>query len=219
MSNRGRGNREERRARRERGTQFGKKADPAEYKREQKVGEADPELTDLVEGLDEEAPEELEISLEELESEEGDFDEDLAVEEQFDTQHTDGHTYNPWIAVDQGLTYTPPTDPPIVGGEARDEGIEMGAGFAPSMEDANPDQEILPDNVDNQAFDLEEDVLVALRYNSETGHLDDVRVYAEDGIVSLFGTVQSEDDLERVYEVVYELEGVREVRLHLEVEE
>ena len=76
-----------------------------------------------------------------------------------------------------------------------------------------------PQEVDNQALDLEDDVLIALRYNSETGHLDDVRVYVEDGVVSLFGTVTSEDDLGRVYEVVYGLEGVHEVRLHLEVEE
>jgi len=182
------------------------------------VGEEDPELTDLIEGQDEDPFEPLEISLEELELEEGDFDEDLSVEDQFDTQHSDGHTYNAWIAVDQGLTYTPPDDPPFVSSE-RGEGIEMAAGFAPSMEDTNPDQEILPEEVDNQALDLEEDVLLALSYNSETGHLDDIRVYAEDGVVSLFGSVPSEDDLGRVFEIVYDLEGVREVRSHLEVEE
>lgn len=193
--------------------------DQEDYKREQSTQEADPELTDLPAGQEEELPEDIEVSLDELEVETGDADEDLAVEDQFDTQHTDGHTYNPWIAADQGLTYTPPTDPPTVASNRRNEGIEIGAGFSPSMEETNPDEEILPDGVDNQALDLEEDVLTALRYNSETGHLGDVRVYAEAGIVSLFGTVPSEDDLGRVYEIVYELEGVREVRNHLEVEE
>lgn len=193
--------------------------DQEDYKREQSTQEADPELTDLPAGQEEELPEDIEVSLEELEVETGDADEDLAVEDQFDTQHTDGHTYNPWLAADQGLTYTPPTDPPTVASDTRGEGIEIGAGFSPSMEESNPDEEILPEDVDNQALDLEEDVLVALRYNSETGHLDNVRVYAENGVVSLFGTVPTEDDLARVYEIVYELEGVREVRNHMDVEE
>lgn len=39
---------------------------------------------------------------------------DLATEQLFDTQHSDGHTYNPQLASQQGLTYTPPHDPAVL---------------------------------------------------------------------------------------------------------
>ena len=52
----------------------------------------------------------------------------------------------------------------------------VATGFAPSMEEANPDVRVLPDRVDNQDLDLEDDIRTVLRNNSETGHLADVQV-------------------------------------------
>jgi hypothetical protein len=156
------------------------------------------------------------VSLEQVEEEQS--KQDLQQEETFDTQHSDGHTYDPHLAQDQGLTYTPPTDPPVVPDRDDPQGVEVATGFATSMEDTDPDAEVLPESIDDNDLDLEEDVRTALRYNSETTNLDNVQVQARDGIVTLTGTVPREDDLALVYAVVSELEGVVVVRNRLQTE-
>ena len=155
--------------------------------------------------------------LEALEGQDDNFEDDLAVEEAFDTQHSDGHTYNVQIAIDQGLTYTPPTDPPIQPGE-RSEEVDIAAGFAPSMEAANPDVEVLPDEVDNNDLDLMDNIETALTNNSETGHLDQIFLHVDQGVVSLYGKVQSQDDLAVVEDIVGELGGVKLIHNHLQVD-
>ena len=143
------------------------------------------------------------------------FEEDLTTDRAYDTKQSEGHTFDPWKAEDQGLTYTPPSDPPVVPSEDDPQGAEVAAGFAPSMEASDADVERLPERVDNRDLDLEEDIYEALRYNSETRDLRDIRVYAHNGIVSLFGTVPSDDDLAQVYNIVGDLEGVN--RVHDEI--
>ncbi|MCB0214787.1 MAG: BON domain-containing protein, partial [Anaerolineae bacterium] len=59
---------------------------------------------------------------------------------------------------------------------------------------------------------------IALRNNSETGHLTNVKVQVEDGVVNLVGTVTSEDDIGMVQSIVQELEGVLDVNNNLQVE-
>lgn len=135
-----------------------------------------------------------------------------------DTQHTDGSTTNPQHAQDQGLVYIPPDDPPVVPSDDL-QGVEIAAGFAQSMEDADLDVLDLPDRVDDNDADLEEDVRMALRYNSETQHLNDVRAYVRNGIVYLRGTVVSEDDITIVDELVRDLDSVVDVDNQLEVAE
>lgn len=156
--------------------------------------------------------------LERIEADDVDVERELATEEFFDTQHGEGHTYNPQQAQDQGLTYTPPTDPPVIPSEKDLQGVEIAAGFAPSMEESGLHAEDLPPRVHGSDLDLQEDVYLALRYNSETAHLDNIKVLVHSGVVSLLGTVSSEDDIARVYDIVSGLEGVIEVRNHLQVE-
>jgi hypothetical protein len=115
----------------------------------------------------------------------------------------------------QGLVYTPPTDPPVVPGGA--ENAEIGAGFAPSMEDTDPDELDLPDTVDNNDWDLVEDIKEALRLNSETHHLDDIHIEVEDGVVTVRGTVDTMDDLGRAEEIISDLPGVRDVISEVEL--
>ena len=135
-----------------------------------------------------------------------------------DTQHDDGHTYNPDEAWEQGLTYTPPTDPPTIPGGGR-QGAEVGAGFAPSMEETNPGVEKLPPHLDNSDLDLQDDVYEALRLNSETGDLvDRVTVSVREGVVTLAGTVKTDDDIAIAYDIITGLDGVVEVNSLLEVE-
>jgi hypothetical protein len=144
--------------------------------------------------------------------------EDLEHEYSYDTQHGDGHTYDVGLTLDQGLTYTPPTDPPVIPSQDR-EGVEIATGFGLSMEDSSPDVEQLPEHVDNNDLDLEDDVYEVIRYNSETQNLTEVRVRAANGIVVLMGTVPDDQDVERLVDLVADLEGVRAVRSHLTLEE
>jgi hypothetical protein len=179
--------------------------------------EADNRSDQEPRGRDDELPLVTEERLAGIEAEDVDLDKELGTEEFIDTQHGDGHTYNPQQAADQGLTYTPPSDPPTVPSEERAEGVEIAAGFAPSMEDTDPDAEALPPHVDAGDLEIEEDAQLALRYNSETAHLTGVQVRVREGIAGLFGTVESEDDLARVYSVVGDLEGVVRVESFLRV--
>jgi hypothetical protein len=157
-------------------------------------------------------------NLEKLEAEDEDFSKDLEDSYMYKTKYSEGHTYDVNQAWDQGLTYTPPTDPPILASDDL-QGVEVAAGFAPSMEDTNPDEEDLPVTVDNNDLDLLDDIYLALRNNSETGNLTNVKVEVVDGVVNLWGTVQTEIDLWLVEEIVADLEGVVDVNNNLEVED
>ncbi|MGH2543686.1 MAG: BON domain-containing protein [Ardenticatenaceae bacterium] len=163
-------------------------------------------------GLSEESFEE---SAELLNEEELELERDLATEEMFDTQHGDGHTYNPQQAWEQGLTYTPPTDPPVVPGDDR-QGADIAAGFAMSMEDTSPDEEVLPERVDNNDDELANDIYTALRNNSETAHLTEITVRVRDGVVTLLGTVPGDEDLPMIDSVLSDMEGIEEVRWRLD---
>lgn len=161
----------------------------------------------------------IEVSLEEMYDEEiNDPDRDLAIEELIDTQHTSGSTYDPYEAEEQGLVYTPPDDPPIIP-SARSGGIEMGIGFAQSMEETDPDEEILPKRVDNNDLDLEDNIVTALRYNSETTNVSSkLHVRVRNGIVRLYGTVNDLQDVDLVETVIRDMDGVVDVINKLEVE-
>lgn len=135
-----------------------------------------------------------------------------------DTAHTDGSTTDPHQAQAQGLVYNPPSDPPVLPSDDL-QGAQIAAGFASSIEGSNPDQLDLPERVDNQDLDLEEDVRKSLRNNSETGHLTDVKVAVRNGVVFLAGTVFSQDDIGIVQYFVRDLDGVRDVRNNLQVAE
>lgn len=154
---------------------------------------------------------------EKQESEALSLDRDLDNAEPVKTKYDDGHTLNPHVAQDQGLVYTPPTDPPVLPGD-NPQGAEVAAGFAMSMEETDPDVEMLPRWVDNNDLDLRDDIYIALRNNSETGHLTNVKVQVEDGVINLIGTVTSEDDIGMVQAIVQELDGVRGIKNNLQVE-
>lgn len=133
-----------------------------------------------------------------------------------DTAHTDGSTTDPHQAQEQGLVYNSPSDPPVLPSNDP-QGAEVAAGFASSMEASNPDVVDLPDRVDNQDLDLEEDIRTALQLNSETANLTNVRARVREGVAYLRGTVTSQDDIAIVHYLVRDLDGVRDVRNHLAV--
>ena len=173
--------------------------------------EEDPTLIDNTAMVDKE-------EYEGLESEDTDWESDLATETLVDTQHGQGHTYNPEEAWEQGLTYTPPDDPPVLP-SADLQGVEIAAGFAPSMLESNPDVEDLPVTVDNNDLDLEDNIYLTLRNTSETAHLTNIEIEVNDGVVRLTGTVPGDEDIALVYEIVNAIDGIVDFEMSLEVEE
>ncbi|CAN5513714.1 hypothetical protein BH10CHL1_BH10CHL1_29680 [soil metagenome] len=160
----------------------------------------------------------VEVSLEEL-YEEAD-DDDLAIEEIIDTKHTDGSTTNPQQAWEQGLVYTPPDDPPVIASDDP-EGAEIAAGFSQSMEALETDYNGSPRRMDDSDLDLEEEIQEAFRYNSETAHLDlsKIEVHLNNGVVYLYGFVESNEDITVIDYLIRDLEGVVRVENFLEVED
>ena len=139
---------------------------------------------------------------------------DLATEEAFGTQHSDGHSYNPHLASEQGLTYTPPHDAPVLPSDNL-QGAKVNAGFAPTIEMARKS----PQQVEKSDLDLQQEILLALRAKAQTANMaDQIAVHVYDGIVTLFGNVPTFEDFGRVADIVYEVKGVREVQNHLELD-
>jgi hypothetical protein len=160
----------------------------------------------------------VEVSFEEILELQEELEGDDSLGDLIDTAHSDGSTDNVQLAMDQGLVYTPPTDPPVIPSDDL-QGAEIATGFASSIEESDLDIEDLPVRVDDNDSDLEEDIRMALRQNSETTHLEDVRVYVRNGIVYLRGTVLDEDDITIVDEFVRDIDAVKDIRNELEVAE
>jgi len=119
------------------------------------------------------------------------------------------------VAEEQGLVYTPPTDPPVIPGDNYESG-EIGVGFAPSMEEANPNASDLPEHVDNNDWDLVSDIEESLRVNSETHHID-LTVQVTNGTAIVRGTVETADDIGRAERIIAELDGVLDVISEVEL--
>lgn len=142
----------------------------------------------------------------------------VRVERLEDLEPDDDLTSDWQEASEEGYPYLAPSDPPVLPSQDL-EGARIAAGFAPSMEESHPDQEVKPARVEKGDLELEEHVYEVLRDNSETQHLTDVEVCVSEGVVSLRGTVQSEDDIAIVDDIVSDLDGVRAVRNDLRVGE
>jgi hypothetical protein len=157
----------------------------------------------------------VEVSFEEIMELQDELEGDDTLGDIIDTAHGDGSTDNVQVAMDQGLVYDPPTDPPVVPSDDL-QGAEIAAGFASSIED-DPEVENLPESVDDNDEDIEQDIRRELRYNSETTHLDDVRIYVRNGVAYLRGTVLDDADISIVEEFVRDLDLVDEIENELEV--
>ncbi len=162
----------------------------------------------------------VEVSLEELDEERQIAIRELGIDSDgpSDTQNTDGSTYYPSIAEEQGLVYIPPDDPPVLPSDGS-QGIEMGAGFGKSLEEEGAEAERLPARLRTADLELEEEIKAVLRKSSETSQLDDIEVRVEDGIVYLTGTVETLEDIDIVVALVQDIEGVVDVEEEFTVAE
>ena len=120
------------------------------------------------------------------------------------------------LAVEEGLTYFPPTDPPTMPDDDSDEGLTVLSGFAATSIEGPLEEDELPVRVQRGDDELAEAVIRALRADSYTTDLP-IEVAVEDGVVYLRGTVTSLDDAEQAEEVAGRVPGVEDVEEELEI--
>jgi len=127
-----------------------------------------------------------------------------------------GETDDPYVASDEGLTYIPPSDPPVIPSDDP-QGIEIAAGTGTSSIDEPYDEDH-----HGEALPFESEITArvreALEADAATSALADrIGISTIDGIVVLRGTVDSLDDGDSLAEVASRVTGVTEVRDETEV--
>ena len=122
-----------------------------------------------------------------------------------------GETSDVMDAVEEGLTYVPPIDPPIVIDEDDPESIEIANGFAVSSRD-DSDLEGGDDTAHMAGDDMINVVKRALRRDSLTTHLASrLHIATMNGTVIVRGEVDDLDDTDNIVAVISDLPGVESV--------
>jgi osmotically-inducible protein OsmY len=70
------------------------------------------------------------------------------------------------------------------------------------------------DTILNDDLATENKIYSALRNNSKTGHLTNIKVYAKRGVVTLLGLASNEDEIVHVYDLVKELDGINAFKMN-----
>jgi hypothetical protein len=133
-----------------------------------------------------------------------------------ETEFRDGETDDPEEAAEEGLTYVPPVDPPVVMGEG---GMpEVAAGFGTTADDEPFDA----DHHDTALFaedERTERVLEALRsHAATTGLVDRLSIDTDGSRVIVEGTLDDLEDEDEVLEVISQVDGVSDIVNRIEIE-
>jgi osmotically-inducible protein OsmY len=127
-----------------------------------------------------------------------------------------GETSDPEVAAEEGMTWVPPVDPPVIPADNA-EGLEMAAGFGTTGFDGQIDE-------DHRAEDLTDEdevsarVREALRADAATSrYADQLAIANASGVVAIRGLVDDIDDTDNVLEVAARVSGVRDVLDELDV--
>jgi hypothetical protein len=132
------------------------------------------------------------------------------------TELRDGETDDPGEAAEEGLTYVPPVDPPVVMGEG---GMpEIAAGFGTTADDEPFDA----DHHDAAMYtedERTERVREALLSHAATSALVDRLSFETVGSrVVVAGTLEDLDDEDQVLEVISEVDGITDIVNRIEIE-
>lgn len=133
-----------------------------------------------------------------------------------DSELREGETDDPIVAIEEGLTYVPPSDPPVIPSDDP-EGIAVAAGFSSGSADEPFD---LDHRSSDQIDESELNALVrdAIRADAATAeYAERVRIAVVGSTVVIRGTVDDIDDGDAIAAVVEQVAGVREVRDETEV--
>ena len=137
---------------------------------------------------------------------------DLLVEEELRAGETD----DVMEAVEEGLTYVPPIDPPIAPDPDNLESVQVVNGFALSADERDSPPDIEQDDQDRffeRGDDMTAMVREALRADSATSHLADrLAIATINGVVIVRGIVDDLEDTDNIVAVISELPEVESVR-------
>ena len=137
---------------------------------------------------------------------------DMATEEMYDTQHGDGHTFNPDIAMRDGLTYTPPDEEPIPP-EELDEERDLPLDIE---REPDPGAGLLDEDEGNDDVEIQDRIYRALRASEATApHVDALTVQLHNGHALLRGEIADEHARARIEEIVGSIAGVERVESRL----
>ncbi len=124
----------------------------------------------------------------------------------------EGETDDAMVAVEEGLTYVPPIDPPIVIDPDDPESIQVASGFGLDADQADDSYGGF-DTARTAEDDMVARVRRALLNDSTTTHLADrLHIATVHGTVTLRGTVDDLDDTDNIVAVVSDVPGVEAVR-------
>ena len=133
---------------------------------------------------------------------------DLLVEQELRAGETD----DVMEAVEEGLTYVPPIDPPITFNHGDPESIEVASG----LDLTSRDQTLTESGLDTEHMaedDMRALVRRFLRDDSATSHLADrLDIVVINSTVIIRGEVDDIDDTDNIVAVVSDIPGVMEVR-------
>lgn len=116
--------------------------------------------------------------------------------------------------VEEGETYFPPTDPPLIQRTLNNAGV-LG-GFAETSDEVPTDSEDHPIQVQGNDEELAERVRYALAADAYTTDLN-IEVEVEYGVVYLHGKVRSLEDIEQAEQIAGSVPGIEDVEEDLEI--
>jgi hypothetical protein len=125
-----------------------------------------------------------------------------------DGELREGETDDPEVAAEEGLTWVPPIDPPVVASTWSDDPV-VAAGTGVSALDESYDS---PGVLNTEEGDLNERIREALRADSATSRLADVLVIGVVGKTAIIrGVVDDVDDSDAIVAVVERVPGIDDV--------
>jgi hypothetical protein len=123
----------------------------------------------------------------------------------------DGETDDPGVATQEGLTYVPPIDPPVMADPEAADGITSAAGIAVSAGSEPYDGDHRATDLD-PGSDLNARIREALRADSQTSVLEDRLIVGTRGSIAVIrGVIDDVDDSDSIIEVVSRVGGISDV--------
>jgi hypothetical protein len=128
-----------------------------------------------------------------------------------------GETADPNVAAEEGMTWVPPSDPPVVPDPEDPQGVQVAAGFGDSAI-SEPFDHDHPSETLADEDELSARVREALRADSMTSrYAETLAIGTRDRTVAIRGVVDDVDDSDNVVEVASRVSGVDEVVDELDV--
>jgi len=174
------------------------------YRREAEVGESPSDFNDTAQ-YEGEAPTDPSLT------------DTVRIEDLADLELREGETSNPDEAAEQGLTWVPPIDPPVVPDLEDPQGAKVAAGFGTTSDDQPYD-----DNNRSDLLSAEDDMTARIREAliadaATSAYAENLVIGTRDGTIVVRGLVDDIDDTDNIVDVISRVPGVDEVIEELEV--